>query len=122
MLRNGVLGVTLALLATMPATAGMRKAPVAQAAKPTPTPTATATPTQYTPEEMFAKVDGNADGRITRQEMQLFGMANNLGALINARTWKRVDKDRNGTLSREEFVAQIKKVRQQAAARAKRKA
>jgi len=45
------------------------------------------------------KVDQNRDGRVTRQEMQNFGIRHRLGTLINVRTWKKADVDRNGSLS-----------------------
>ena len=66
---------------------------------------------QPSPDEMFDKVDANRDGKVTRQEMQIFGIENRLGNLVNTRVWRRVDKDRNGSISRAEFTDFINKLR-----------
>lgn len=119
MFGNLILGTALALTAMTPMAANAQKTTAAQkaasarAAKATPTPTPT--PAQYTPEEYFAKIDRNGNGRITKQEMKIFGMENRLGAIINTRTWKRVDKDKNGWISKDEITGYISKTRERAA-------
>ena len=53
---------------------------------------------------LFAAVDRNKNGKMTRQEMQIFGIQNRIGTLVNLKTWKRADKDKNNWISRDEFT------------------
>jgi len=46
-----------------------------------------------------AMVDADRDGRVTRREMQTFGIRHRLGTRINTKTWKKADVDRDGSLS-----------------------
>lgn len=53
---------------------------------------------------LFTAVDTNKDGRMSRREMQVFGIQHRIGTLINTRAWKRADKDRNNWISLDEFI------------------
>lgn len=121
--RNVVVALACAALSVLPTsvTAQSTGAPVNQMSP------ATAVTPETTKErqdlaELFDKVDRNHDGRMTRQEMQIFGMQNRIGSLINRKTWKRADKDGNGWISQGEYVdyALDQRMRQKARGRRRR--
>lgn len=61
--------------------------------------------------KMHEMIDTNHDGKVSRQEMQLFGIEHRLGVIVNNRTWNRSDADRNGSLSVTELTRHIADVR-----------
>lgn len=60
---------------------------------------------------MAAMVDADHDGRVTRAEMQGFGIRHGLGSLVNPRTWKKADSDGDGALSVPELSTYLLDVR-----------
>jgi len=58
-------------------------------------------------ERTFGEIDRNRDGRLTKIEMSAYGHAKGFGVLVKAKGWKRMDADRNGTISRDEFVQEM---------------
>lgn len=58
-------------------------------------------------EKTFGEIDRNRDGRLTKIEMSAYGHAKGFGVLVKAKGWKRMDADRNGTISRDEFVQEM---------------
>lgn len=66
---------------------------------------------------LFADADTNKDGRLSRRELQMYGIKHRIGSLVNSRTWKRADKDRNDWLSLDEFTTYCIEERQRTLAR-----
>jgi hypothetical protein len=56
-----------------------------------------APPQDTSPQALFARIDTNSDGRVSRDEAaRMPGVATR---------WEELDKNKDGSLSREEFVA-----------------
>lgn len=66
---------------------------------------------------MFEGIDADRNGRITKVEMSAFGAAHGIGAIVRSEGWKDMDDDRNGTLSKQEFITGMVKARAAKAAR-----
>lgn len=102
MARKHILTIIAAAAFAMPGAATAQKAKPS----PTPSPTATAKPfAEMTIDEIFAVIDDDGNGRISRQEMHAFGVGNGIGQMINQKSWKTADKDRNGWISKDELLA-----------------
>lgn len=71
--------------------------PVLQARSATPSAPVSATPT---PEQAFARADSNGDGQLTQGEAERYPAV--------AERFREFDTDRNGMLSREEFIQALK--------------
>ena len=58
---------------------------------------AQATPQDTSPQALFARLDSNADGKVSKEE------ATRMPSV--ATRWEELDKNKDGALSREEFIA-----------------
>lgn len=72
-----------------------------------------AAPRPASPEDMralektFGEIDRNRDGSLSKIEMSAYGHSKGYGVLVKAKGWKRMDGDRNGKISRDEFVKEM---------------
>ncbi len=53
---------------------------------------------------MFAEMDRNGDGKVSRIEMTSYGHSKGIRGMVSPKAWKRMDADRNGTISMDEFT------------------
>jgi Ca2+-binding EF-hand superfamily protein len=68
---------------------------------------------------IFQQVDANGNGQLTKMEMRTFGALHKIGSIVRNEGWSDLDTDRNGTLSRREFIDGMVKHRAVMAARQK---
>jgi Ca2+-binding EF-hand superfamily protein len=54
--------------------------------------------------EIFAQVDADRNGKLTKPEMSAFGIRHRIGVLVNNKTWGAMDRSGDGKLTRDEFV------------------
>lgn len=59
--------------------------------------------------ELFATVDTNGDGQVTRAEGNAYIGNRRVSHANRNRIWRELDTDRSGTVSRAEFIAQAMK-------------
>lgn len=54
---------------------------------------------------MFAKVDADGNGRLSRLELTGFGVSKGLGVAVRQKVWLQMDANRDGGVSVDEFIA-----------------
>lgn len=66
-----------------------------------------AVPTERDVKELsviFDRVDADRNGKMTKTELSAFGSSHNLGSLVRPKGWRDMDANRNGTLTKGEFI------------------
>jgi hypothetical protein len=53
---------------------------------------------------MFGQVDADRNERVTKTELSSFGATHGLGTIVLRQGWNDMDRDRDGKLTRQEFV------------------
>lgn len=88
------------IILILAAAATLATAASAQKATRTPDPR----PTAENIAMMYARIDTNHDRRMTKFELQTFGVSNNIGTIVTNSKWKRADVNHNGWLSEAELA------------------
>lgn len=70
--------------------------------------------------EIFRQIDTDRNGQLSKIEMRTFGALHNIGSIVRNEGWNDLDTNRDGALSRREFIDGMVKHRVVMAARRKR--